>query len=80
MSGHRRSQGVDQFLEDTNPSSVPHRSQAAEDHLAIGTLVFGDPLGDMLLKRIEFGGSGWPRCVDHCLWVLEIFAHCGARD
>ena len=63
------SQRLDTLLEDTDPASIAHLVQASENDLAIGAVVFRDPLRDLLFKGIELGGPRWPWFRDHRLWM-----------
>src|SRR5436309_4527505 len=71
---------MDILLKDPDPAAVAHVPEAREDHLAIGAMVFRDPLLDVLFVRIKLGRPGWAWFADHRFWMLEVFAHRCPRD
>src|SRR5450759_5618521 len=80
VASHRRPQRMDVVLQNADPSTVAQLVQAFEEHLTIGTVVFHNPLLDLLCVEIKLRGPWWTWFRDHGFWVFQVFTHCCARD
>ena len=80
VPGHRWSQGMNLFFQNTDSSGIAELLQALEEHLTIGTMIFHHPFLDLLFVGIKLGRPRGTGFWDHGFWVLEIFAHRRPRD
>src|ERR1700681_2169344 len=80
VPGHRRSQGMNLFFQNTDASAIAEFLQALEEHLTIGTMIFHDPFLDLLFVGTKLGRPRSTGFWDHGFWMLEIFAHRRPRD
>ena len=76
VASHRRSQRMDVFFQNTDPSGVAQLVQALKEHLTIGTMVFHDPLLDLLLIGIKLRMTVGTRMRQSSqFWMAQVFAH-----